>query len=84
MEGNTGRVKIPSYCWGRALKENQISKKRQKKGSMLQFAGCVLLSLGLLNVLLALKSGAPADYFYFAISGLGAASLFAGLWRSKN
>lgn len=56
----------------------------RKKGSMLQFAGCVLLSLGLLNILFALKSGSPADYFYFAISGLGAASLGAGLWRSRG
>lgn len=58
--------------------------KMQKKGSLLKFGGCVLLSLGLLNVLLALKSGSPADHFYFAISAMGAASLGAGLWRSRN
>lgn len=55
-----------------------------RKGSILKFGGCVLLSLGLLNLLLALKAGGPADYFYFAISAIGAATLGAGLWRSRD
>lgn len=67
---------------GRA--EEKTMRKLRKKGSMLQFGGCVLLSLGLLNILLALKSGSGVDSFYFAISAVGAVSLAAGLWRARD
>jgi hypothetical protein len=56
----------------------------RKKRPMLQFAGCVLLSLGLLNVLLSLKSGNTPDFFSYAISTIGAASLLAGLWAARS
>jgi hypothetical protein len=56
----------------------------RRKGPLLQFAGCVLLSLGLLNILLALKSGSTPDIFFYAISAIGGASLLTGLWRSRS
>lgn len=51
---------------------------------MLQFAGCVLLSLGLLNILLSLKSGNTPDAFSYAVSTIGAASLLTGLWSARS
>jgi hypothetical protein len=51
---------------------------------MLQFAGCVLLSLGLLNILLSLKSGNTPDAFSYAVSALGAVSLLAGLRSARS
>ncbi len=56
----------------------------RKKKPMLQFAGCVLLSLGLLNVLLSLKSGNAPDLFSYALSAVGAASLLTGLWSARS
>ncbi|MCC6502265.1 MAG: hypothetical protein IT362_03895 [Deltaproteobacteria bacterium] len=58
--------------------------KGGRKGALEQFAGCVLLSLGLLNILLALKSGSPPDIFSYALSAIGATSLLTGLWRARN
>lgn len=55
----------------------------QKKGALLKFAGCVLASLGLINVLFALKSGSSPDDLFFAISAIGALALGAGLWRAR-
>gem|GEM_PF-6405988 len=56
----------------------------RKKKPMLQFAGCVLLSLGLLNILLSLKSGNTPDAFSYAVSALGAVSLLAGLRSARS
>lgn len=55
-----------------------------RKGALLQFAGCVLLSLGLLNILLALKSGSPSETLSYAICTIGAVSLLTGIWRARN
>lgn len=56
----------------------------RRKGPLLQFAGVVLLSLGLLNILFSLKSGSQPDIFFYAISAIGGVSLLAGLWRARN
>ena len=58
--------------------------KGGRKGALEQFAGCVFLSLGLLNILLALKSGDQPDIFSYALSAIGATSLLAGLWRQRS
>ena len=58
--------------------------KGGRKGALEQFAGCVLLSLGLLNILLALKSGDQPDIFPYALCAIGATSLLAGLWRQRS
>jgi len=58
--------------------------KGGRKGALEQFAGCILLSLGLLNILLALKSGDQPDIFPYALSTIGVISLLAGLWRAKS
>lgn len=55
--------------------------KTNGKSPMLQFAGCVLVSLGLLNMLLSLKSGNAPDAFSYIVSALGAVSLLAGTSR---
>lgn len=55
-----------------------------KKGVVLQFFGVVLLSLGMLNAMMALKGVFEPDAFHFAMIGFGLICLFAGIWRSRE
>jgi len=58
--------------------------KDGRKSPFLQFAGCVLVSVGLLNLLLSLKSGDRIDIFTIAVSTIGAACLLISLQRPKS
>lgn len=55
-----------------------------KKGAILQFLGCVLLSLGILNTLLTLKASLEPNWFNYALIGSGAVVLSMGIWRSRG
>lgn len=57
---------------------------RPKKGVILQFFGCVLLSLGLLNTMLTLKASLEPHWFNYALLGSGAVFLSIGVWRSRT
>lgn len=59
-------------------------EKKPKKGVKKQFFGCVLLFLGLLNSMLALKAGLEPDYFNYFIVLTGGVFLAAGIWQARS
>ncbi|MBI5970390.1 MAG: hypothetical protein HY884_04480 [Deltaproteobacteria bacterium] len=62
--------------------QGNTEREKPKKGAALQFFGMVLLSLGLLNAMLALKGALTPDWFIYVLIVLGSALLAAGVWRS--
>ncbi len=54
-------------------------RSRKKRGVKRQVSGCVLLSLGLLNLMLTLKAGLRLDTYNFIILASGALLLLSGL-----
>ena len=59
-------------------------KDRKTKGVKRLILGLVLLSLGLLNSMLALKAGLKLDAFNLAILSLGAVGLLSGLLAKRT
>lgn len=65
-------------------KTNTEGVIRAGKGAIEQFLGCVLLFLGLLNEMLALKSNLAGDWFNHIMMLSGAGLLGVGIWRSRR
>jgi len=57
---------------------------KRRKGAGLQFFGCVLLSLGLLNTMLTIKAALAPELFNYLIIVSGALLLAAGVWQSRK
>jgi hypothetical protein len=55
-----------------------------RRGVVKQFFGCVLLSLGLLDLMLTLKSGIEADWFIYLLLSAGAGLLSVGVWQYRE
>ncbi len=56
--------------------------EKPKKGVIKQFLGVVLLSLGLLNAMLAFKGAFEAEWFNYVLMGVGGALLATGVRQS--
>jgi len=57
---------------------------KRRKGASMQFFGCVLLSLGLLNTMLAIKGGLEPDLFSYLMAVSGSILLATGVWQAKK
>lgn len=70
------------------MKDNNIDTDEgamtPKKGVTKQFFGCVFLSLGFLDLMLALKSGFEADWFNYLLLSAGAGLLSVGIWQYRE
>ncbi|HEY4707845.1 MAG TPA: hypothetical protein VII64_10325 [Thermodesulfobacteriota bacterium] len=58
-------------------------RTKTKKGAPAKFIGAALVSLGLLNTLLTIKTGESADTLYLIMAALGALLIAAGTWRAR-
>ena len=50
----------------------------------MQFFGCVLLSLGLLNTMLTIKGGLEPDLFNYLMVISGSLLLATGVWQARR
>ncbi len=57
---------------------------RTPRGVKKQFFGVVLLSLGLLNTMLSLKTGIEPDVFNYFLVLAGAIILSVGIWQARD
>ena len=57
---------------------------KRRKGAGMQFFGCVLLSLGLLNTMLTIKGGLEPDLFNYLMVVSGSLLLAAGVWQARR
>ena len=57
---------------------------KRRKGAGMQFFGCVLLSLGLLNTMLSIKGGLAPALFNYLLVVSGSLLLAAGVWQSRR
>jgi hypothetical protein len=60
--------------------EGQARGASAGAGALKQFFGCVLLSLGLLNTMLAFKAGLGQDFFNFLLIFSGVLIIAMGVW----
>ena len=56
----------------------------RKAGVKRQFFGCVLLCLGILDVMFDMKTGSGADFFTITLVATGAIILASGIISSKK
>ena len=58
-------------------------KATSGKGAVMQFYGCVILFLGLLNTLFSFRSGVALGPFEYILTAAGGAILAAGVLRAR-
>lgn len=63
---------------------NDAAVERPRKGIKRQFLGCVLLFLGMLNMMLTAKGGLEPDVFNYMLVIIGAGVLGSGIWASRK